>query len=132
MDTEPPPPSAVSVAVTFDDIFKRIKSYGVYQIFFLLTVQYACLPQASNAAGGFFSLGGLIPNYTCHDVDNQFVLDKTSISVNSSAACIAIRSCQNLTTENAWYSMYEEFEWMCVPPYLMSTIASFLPAVSFF
>jgi MFS family permease len=98
-----------------------------YQVFILCTIQCVAFSQASNSAGGLFALGGLIPTYTCTDDNQTFVYDKRSISNNTAEACIAIRSCQNLTTENAWMSIYQEFEWMCQPPRLLSTLASVTP-----
>uniref|UniRef100_A0A1I7YHT2 MFS domain-containing protein n=1 Tax=Steinernema glaseri TaxID=37863 RepID=A0A1I7YHT2_9BILA len=117
-------------------------------LFILLTLQYACFPLASNYSAGFFSLGGLKPNYYCHDTNNTFEItadeiNKNSsqacqmnntfeitaddINKNSSQACQMVRSCSNISTENAWYSMYEEYEWVCAPDYVRSSVASFIP-----
>uniref|UniRef100_A0A914VBZ8 Major facilitator superfamily (MFS) profile domain-containing protein n=1 Tax=Plectus sambesii TaxID=2011161 RepID=A0A914VBZ8_9BILA len=113
--------------LNFDEIFERIKSYGWYQLFFLLTVQYACIPQAGMTAGGFFSLGGLIPTYTCSDNGTTVVFDKSNITQYADEACIMVKTCRNLTVDSVMYSMYEEFQWMCVPSYLMPTMASIMP-----
>uniref|UniRef100_A0A914VH80 Major facilitator superfamily (MFS) profile domain-containing protein n=1 Tax=Plectus sambesii TaxID=2011161 RepID=A0A914VH80_9BILA len=115
--------------LTFDQVFKKIKNYGWYQVFILCTIQCVAFSQAANMAGGLYALGGLIPTYSCTDDNNTFVYDKKNISKHSAEACVAIRSCQNLTKENAWLSMYEEFEWMCNPPHLLSTLASVSPIV---
>ncbi|TKR70084.1 hypothetical protein L596_022152 [Steinernema carpocapsae] len=110
-----------------DQVFKAIKSYGRYQLFIFLTVQWACFPMAANSAAGFFSLGGLKPDYHCHDQNNIFTITADEISTNSTQACFMVKSCSNLTTTNAWYSMYEEYEWVCAPDYVRSSVASFLP-----
>ncbi|KAK0408588.1 hypothetical protein QR680_004041 [Steinernema hermaphroditum] len=110
-----------------DQVFKSIKSYGRYQLFILITLQYCCFPLASNHSAGFFSLGGLKPNYYCHDTNNTFKLTSEEVGKNSTHACQMVRSCSNITTENAWYSMYEEYEWVCAPDYIRSSVASFIP-----
>lgn len=114
-----------------DQVYLSIKSYGLYQLFFFLTVQCAAWPSASNNVAGFFSLGGLIPDYICSDEGLQFHLTPDVIRKNSTKACDLVRSCRNLTTQNSWFSMYEEYEWVCQPEYIRSTISSILPVVSF-
>uniref|UniRef100_A0A914WLX5 Major facilitator superfamily (MFS) profile domain-containing protein n=1 Tax=Plectus sambesii TaxID=2011161 RepID=A0A914WLX5_9BILA len=113
--------------LTFDQVFKRIKTYGWYQVYFAVTIQLFCFCHAANFAGGLFSLGGLIPIYTCTDDNITAVYDKDFIVHNASAACQAIHACTNLTVENAWFSMYQEFDWVCQPANRISRLASFLP-----
>ena len=38
-----------------------------------------------------------------------------------------IRNCSTVTTTNHWYSMYEEFEWVCEKDHFRATIQSLLP-----
>lgn len=59
---------------------------------------------------GFFRLGGLVPDYECSDPENKFYLQSNVVRKNQAAACEKVRSCQNLTTHNAWVSIFEEFE----------------------
>jgi hypothetical protein len=115
--------------LTFDQVFKRIKNYGWYQVYFVINIQMLCFSQSANYAGSLFTLGGLIPTYKCSDGNRTAVYDKNFINRNASEACRAIRACRNLTTENAWTSIYEKFDFVCQPSYLISRLASFLPVL---
>uniref|UniRef100_A0A914DNU8 Uncharacterized protein n=1 Tax=Acrobeloides nanus TaxID=290746 RepID=A0A914DNU8_9BILA len=108
-----------------DEIYKSIKSYGYYQMFFLAVMQYSCWIEAGNRA--IESLGLLIPTYKCFDKNLEFELNSTQIHLNASNACRLIRACQNLTLEKAWTSLHEEFEWFCESESLKSTLPSLLP-----
>lgn len=39
----------------------------ILQIFFFILMQYLSISQGAIVVGGFFSLGGLAPNYICND-----------------------------------------------------------------
>uniref|UniRef100_A0A0N5AXE1 MFS domain-containing protein n=1 Tax=Syphacia muris TaxID=451379 RepID=A0A0N5AXE1_9BILA len=114
-------------SVTFDDLFARIKKYGAYQLFFFVTIQYLCLSQAAHFIANFYSLGGVAPNYICNDPDYRFNYSSKFVKSNSRFVCEQINACKNLTTENAWYSIYEEYKLVCSPEHVRSTIASLLP-----
>lgn len=60
---------------------------------------------------GFFRLGGLVPDYECRDENNKFYLNSNQVRKNQAAACEMVRGCKNVTTHNAWVSIFEEFEW---------------------
>ncbi|VDD89357.1 unnamed protein product [Enterobius vermicularis] len=112
---------------SFDKLFAEIKNYGAYQLFFFITVQYLCLPQAAHFVVNFFSLGGLAPNYICNDNDLKFNYSSKFVKANSEFVCQQITQCVNLTTQNAWYSIYEEYKLVCRADHIRSTLASLLP-----
>ncbi|KAI6187314.1 Ligand-gated ion channel 50 [Aphelenchoides besseyi] len=93
----------------------------------LTSIQYLCIPSATQMSAGFFRLGGLVPDYQCLDKNNTFYLTANEVRRNSSHACLIVTGCSNLRTHNAWVSIYEEFMWVCEPDYIGSTISSLLP-----
>ncbi|KHN76525.1 Uncharacterized protein F23F12.3 [Toxocara canis] len=119
-----------NASTTFDDLFKRIEKYGRYQLFFFVLVQYLSVSQGAIAVGGFFSLGGLPPCYICTDDNLKFNYSSREVKKDPAAVCAQISKCTNLSTRNVWYSMYEEFEFVCKRDHMFSTIASSLPILS--
>uniref|UniRef100_A0A915AC84 Major facilitator superfamily (MFS) profile domain-containing protein n=1 Tax=Parascaris univalens TaxID=6257 RepID=A0A915AC84_PARUN len=119
-----------SAPTTFDELFKRAKKYGRYQIFFFILMQYLSISQGAIVVGGFFSLGGLAPNYICNDEDLRLNYSSKVVKKDPTMVCEQISKCKNLSTANVWYSMYEEFEFVCIKDHIFSTIASTMPIIS--
>ncbi|KAE9554517.1 hypothetical protein FO519_002273 [Halicephalobus sp. NKZ332] len=116
-----------------DKIFKAIKSYGPYQIFFFATCQIMSISNAMSMVAGFFRLGNLVPNYSCNDDNYNWTLTASVVRKNSPLACEMITNCSSLTTTNYWYSMYEEYNWVCTgSDHLLATFQSLLPIGTFF
>ncbi|KAI6175800.1 hypothetical protein M3Y97_00728900 [Aphelenchoides bicaudatus] len=112
---------------SLDEAFEEIGRYGRYQLFCVIVIQYLCIPNAVLMTTGFFRLGGLVPDYQCADTNNKFFLNSNQVRKNQTAACELIRSCQNITITNHWVSIFQEFEWVCQPDYIGSSISSLLP-----
>ncbi|CAD5219764.1 unnamed protein product [Bursaphelenchus okinawaensis] len=117
---------------SLDEAYEAIERYGRYQVFCFVTTQWLAIAMASFMSVGYYRLGGLVPDYECQDTDNVFYLNANQVKHNQTYACAMVKSCSNLTTHNAWTSIYEEFEWVCEPDYIGSSIASFQSIVHLF
>ena len=63
---------------------------------------------------------------------NSWTLNATVIKKNSTAACQMITNCTSITSQNHWFSMYEEYNWVCSDSHhLLATFQSLLPIGTF-
>uniref|UniRef100_A0A914Y0H5 Major facilitator superfamily (MFS) profile domain-containing protein n=1 Tax=Panagrolaimus superbus TaxID=310955 RepID=A0A914Y0H5_9BILA len=90
------------------------------------------ISNAMSMVAGFFRLGNLVPDYSCADEGNAWTLEAATVKKNSTFACLMVRNCTELSTKNHWYSMYEEFEWVCEKDHFRATMQSLFPIGVFF
>uniref|UniRef100_A0A7E4V3A2 MFS domain-containing protein n=1 Tax=Panagrellus redivivus TaxID=6233 RepID=A0A7E4V3A2_PANRE len=117
--------------LNIDKIFKSMKSYGRYQVYFFVACQILSISSAMRSVAAFYKLGRLVPGYECHDELNSWSYSADEVRQQSTLVCSLIQNCTNLLTNSQWHSMYEEFQWVCGQDHFLATVQSLTPIGTF-